>query len=76
MSRDFGEIQVAPERPHLAARAGTNRRLAEEFFEAVREYVAHSKEELRSNRTFATAARILMELVDAKRTAPDWSPYL
>jgi hypothetical protein len=35
---------------------------------------AQRKEELRVNRTYATAARILMELIDAKRQRPDWSP--
>jgi hypothetical protein len=98
------------------------RKLADEFFEAIREYVrwafghpkqplpfsqyiqlslvcgrvsdstdllrqdafdtltmlaienAQRKEELTVNRTYATAARILMELIDAKRQRPDWSP--
>lgn len=124
MSRGFGHIQVAQERPQLVARAGINCRLAEEFFGAVREYVrwafghakeplpfnryvqlslvcgrvaelndplpqdafdtmmmlaiedARSKEELRVNRTYATAGRILMELIDAKRQGPDWSSYV
>jgi hypothetical protein len=102
-------------------RAPINRRLADEFFEAVREYVRwafghpkqplpfsryiqlslvcgrvndssdllpqdafdtlmmlaiedlRSKEELRANRTYATAARILTALIDAKRQGPDCS---
>jgi hypothetical protein len=33
---------------------------------------AQRKEELRVNRTYVTAARILMELIDAKRQGPDW----
>ena len=35
---------------------------------------AQRKEELRVNRTYVTAARILMELIDAKRQGPNWSP--
>jgi len=37
---------------------------------------ARRKEELRVNRTYVTAARILMELIDAKRQGPDWSPHV
>jgi hypothetical protein len=37
---------------------------------------AQRKEELRVNRTYVTAARILMELIDAKRQGPDWSPHV
>jgi hypothetical protein len=110
------------ERPHVVGRASINRRLTEEFFEAVREYVrwafghpqqplpfdryvqlslvcgrvadstnllsqdafdtlmmlatedAQRKEELRVNRTYVTAARILMELIEAKRQGPYWPP--
>ena len=37
---------------------------------------AQRKEELRVDRTYITAARILMELIDAKRQGPDWSPHV
>ena len=37
---------------------------------------AQRKEELRVNRTYVTAARILIELIDAKRQGPDWSPHV
>jgi hypothetical protein len=37
---------------------------------------AQRKEELRVDRTHVTAARILMELIDAKRQGPDWSPHV
>src|SRR5262245_42970757 len=35
---------------------------------------AQRKEELRVNRTYVTAARILLELTEAKRQVPDWPP--
>lgn len=34
---------------------------------------AQKKEELRVNRTYAMAAHILAELIDAKRQGPNWS---
>jgi hypothetical protein len=37
---------------------------------------AQKKEELRVNRTYVTAARILTELIDAKRQGPYWSPHV
>ena len=37
---------------------------------------AQRKQELRVNRTYVTAARILMELIDAKRQGPYWSPHV
>jgi hypothetical protein len=35
---------------------------------------AQRKEELRVDRTYATAARILIDLIDAKRQRPDCLP--